>query len=359
MKIIRSLLLLFALAAAPAAALDSSQGRLTVTEMAGGLDTPWAFGFLPGGDVLITEKEGRVLLLSGGALSDLGGVGPVADVGQGGLLDLLIPADFAQTRQVYFTLALDQSRGEGTALAAARLSEDMQQLTGWEVLYQIAPGSNGGRHFGSRLVEGAGGFLYMTVGDRGDRPSAQDRSNENGSVLRLTREGQPAPGNPFADGQPAIWSYGHRNPQGAALDLEGQLWVSEHGARGGDELNLVEPGVNYGWPVISYGRHYSGGKIGEGTAKGGMAQPEFYWDPSIAPSGLMIYSGALWPAWRGDIFTGSLKFGHIARVSGAPLALAEQIEGPQTARLRDIREAPDGAIWILSAGNGALYRITP
>ncbi|MBZ8119351.1 PQQ-dependent sugar dehydrogenase [Roseovarius sp. LXJ103] len=356
---IRQFALLFALAAGPVHALDSSEGQLTVTPIARGLDAPWAFGFLPDGDILITEKDGRVLRLVDGTLSALRGVGPVADVGQGGLLDLLIPADFAESREVYFSLALSQDRGEGTALARARLEEGADRLTDWEVLYQIAAGSSGGRHFGSRLVEGADGMIYMTVGDRGDRPSAQDRSNENGTVLRLTRDGQPAPGNPFADGQPAIWSYGHRNPQGAALDLEGRLWVSEHGARGGDELNLAQPGANYGWPVISYGRHYSGGKIGEGTEKAGMAQPEFYWDPSIAPSGLMIYSGALWPEWRGDIFTGSLKFGHIARVGGAPLALQEVIEGPETARLRDIREAPDGAIWILSAGNGALYRITP
>ena len=347
------------LATNPAHALDSSQGQLTVTPIIGGLDAPWAFGFLPDGDVLVTEKDGRVLRLSDGTLSALGGVGPVAEVGQGGLLDLLIPSDFSDSREIYFSLAQDQGRGEGTALARARLEPGADRLTGWEVLYEIAAGSSGGRHFGSRLVEGADGMIYMTVGDRGDRPSAQDRSNENGTVLRLTRDGSPAPGNPFTDGQPAIWSYGHRNPQGAALDLEGRLWVSEHGARGGDELNLVQPGVNYGWPVISYGRHYSGDKIGEGTTKAGMAQPEFYWDPSIAPSGLMIYSGALWPEWRGDIFTDSLKFGHIARVGGTPLALQEVLESSETARLRDIREAPDGAIWILSAGNGALYRITP
>ena len=359
MRIIRKLALLVIIATSPAHALDSSQGRLSVTPVIGVLDAPWAFGFLPDGDVLITEKDGRVLRLSDGVLSALGGVGPVAEVGQGGLLDLLLPADFDKSREIYFSLARDQGQGEGTALARARLEQGADRLTGWDVLYEIVPGSSGGRHFGSRLVEGTDGMIYMTVGDRGDRPSAQDRSNENGTVLRLTRDGLPAPDNPFADGRPAIWSYGHRNPQGAALDLEGRLWVSEHGARGGDKLNLVQPGVNYGWPVISYGRHYSGGKIGEGTTKPGMAQPEFYWDPSIAPSGLMIYSGALWPEWRGDIFTGSLKFGHIARVGGTPLSLQEVLESPETARLRDIREAPDGAIWILSAGNGALYRITP
>ena len=157
---------------------------------------------------------------------------------------------------------------------------------------------------------------------------------------------------------PEIWSYGHRNPQGAALDLEGNLWVSEHGARGGDEVNAVRKGANYGWPVISYGRHYSGAKIGEGTAKEGMEQPAFYWDPSIAPSGMLVYSGKMFPDWRGDIFVGSLKFNYIARLQGDPLAEVAQISTPATARVRDIIEAPDGAIWFISVGNGAVYRIS-
>ena len=223
------------------------------------------------------------------------------------------------------------------------------------------PGSRGGRHFGSRLVEAGDGTLFLTIGDRGDRPSAQDLDVENGSVLRITKDGQIPAGNPFvgqAGAQPEIWSYGHRNPQGAASDLEGNLWVVEHGARGGDEVNRVRKGANYGWPVISYGRHYSGLKIGEGTQKEGMEQPEYYWDPSIAPSGMMIYSGALWPEWRGSIFVGSLKFDRISRLSGDPL-VEEVLETEETVRVRDVREGPDGAIWFLSVGEGALFRVSP
>ena len=207
----------------------------------------------------------------------------------------------------------------------------------------MRPGSSGGRHFGSRLVEAPDGALFVTVGERGDRPSAQDLSRENGSVLRIARDGSVPPGNPFAaraDARPEIWSYGHRNPQGAALDLSGQLWVVEHGARGGDEINRITPGANYGWPVISYGTHYSGAKIGEGTSTPGMEQPAYYWDPSIAPSGMMIYSGALWPDWRGDIFVGSLKFDHIAQLSGDPLREVRQIATPKPCACATSAKAP-------------------
>ena len=231
-----------------------------------------------------------------------------------------------------------------------------------EELFEIEPGSSGGRHFGSRVVEGGDGKLYMTIGDRGDRDSAQDLSVENGSVVRLNRDGSVPQDNPFVGtegAQPEIWSYGHRNPQGAAVDARGQVWTVEHGARGGDEVNRIQKGVNFGWPVISYGTHYSGFKIGEGTAKEGMEQPVYYWDPSMAPSGMMIYSGKLWPEWAGDMFIGSLKFNYISRLDGAPFAEVEQIAGDETLRVRDIEEAPDGAIWFISVGQGAIYRMTP
>ncbi|WP_113910759.1 PQQ-dependent sugar dehydrogenase [Roseovarius dicentrarchi] len=363
MRIFHLLVLAAVLLAAPARAqtLDGPDGPLRITQMASGLNGPWAFGFLPDGGVLITEKRGALWRLRDGEKTRVGGVGPVADAGQGGLLDILIPRDFAQTRQLYFTQATRQGRGAGTALATAQLERGADTLTDWRVIYQMTEGSSGGRHFGARLVEAPDGTIFMTVGERGDRPSAQDLSRENGSILRLTRDGAPAPGNPFSDRQgarAAIWSYGHRNPQGAALDADGQLWVNEHGAKGGDEVNRIAPGANYGWPVISYGRHYSGARIGEGTAKPGLEQPEFYWDPSIAPSGLMIYSGALWPEWRGDFFSGSLKFGFISRLSGDPLAEVQRLQSAETARLRDIREAPDGTIWFLSEGRGALYRLS-
>ncbi|WP_320179110.1 PQQ-dependent sugar dehydrogenase [Roseovarius pacificus] len=348
-------LVLLGLAAAPAMAQR-------ITPVADGFDAPWSIGFLPDGSVLVTERDGRLLRLDGDTRHEIAGLGPIAAQGQGGLLDVLVPRDFASSRTLFFTHAKPQANGAGTAVARARLSDDNRSLTDWQVIWEMRPGSSGGRHFGSRLVEAPDGALFVTVGERGDRPSAQDLSRENGSVLRIARDGTVPPGNPFAartDARPEIWSYGHRNPQGAALDLSGQLWVVEHGARGGDEVNRIAPGANYGWPVISYGTHYSGAKIGEGTSNPGMEQPAYYWDPSIAPSGMMIYSGALWPDWRGDIFVGSLKFDHIAQLSGDPLREVRQIATPETLRVRDIREGPDGAIWFLSVGQGALYRMTP
>lgn len=359
---IAAVLLAVGLMGPPAAALDSASGPLTVTRIADGFDAPWAVGFLPGGGLLVTERDGRLWHIGNGTRHEVTGLGPVAAVGQGGLLDVLVPRDFARSRTLFFTLSAPLGGSAGTAVARAQLSPDARRLTDWTIIWQMEPGSSGGRHFGSRLVEAPDGHLFVTTGDRGDRPSAQDLSNANGSVLRITRDGAPAPGNPFADrpgAQPRIWSFGHRNPQGAALDLSGDLWVVEHGARGGDEVNKVRRGANYGWPVISYGRHYSGFKIGEGTSKPGMEQPAFYWDPSIAPSGMMIYSGALWPEWRGHVFVGSLKADHVSRLTGTPLQEVERLSSPETLRVRDIREGPDGAIWFLSVGQGALYRITP
>ncbi|MEQ8895468.1 MAG: PQQ-dependent sugar dehydrogenase [Roseovarius sp.] len=348
--------------AGTAAALDSSAGKLTVETVAEGLNEPWAIGFLPGGGVLVTERAGQLLLIGEDGTRPVEGVGEVQASGQGGLLDVLVPRDFAKTRALFFSYAKAQANGAGTAVARAELSPDGTRLSKWEVIFEMEPGSQGGRHFGSRIVEAPDGTLFVTVGERGDRPSAQDLSRHNGSVVHIAKDGSVPEGNPFVEtdgAQPEIWSYGHRNPQGAALDADGQLWVVEHGAKGGDEVNRVEKGANYGWPVISYGEHYSGGQIGEGTQKEGMEQPAFYWDPSIAPSGTMIYSGKLWPEWDGDFFVGSLKFNMILRLSGDPLEEVERIEGAETARVRDIAEGPEGAIWFLSVGQGALYRVTP
>lgn len=344
-----------------AVALESRSGALKVDRVVSGLDAPWAMGFLPGGGFLVTERDGDLHhFRADGSHARVSGLPEIAVGGQGGLLDILIPRDFAQTREVLFTYAKPQRRGKGTALASGTLSADGTRLEGTRLLFEIAPGSSGGRHFGSRIVEAPDGTLFMTVGDRGDRPSAQDLSVHNGSVLRLNRDGSVPADNPFVgqDGiQPEIWSYGHRNPQGAALDASGQLWVNEHGARGGDEVNRVKRGANYGWPVISYGRHYSGLPIGEGRSKEGMEQPVHYWDPSIAPSGMMIYTGDMFPDWKGDLFVGSLKFGLISRLSPNGEEL-EQIQGPETDRVRDIRQAPDGSIWMMSVGNGAIYRLS-
>ncbi len=340
--------------------LDSSAGELRVQKMVGGFDVPWAFAFLPGGGLLVTEREGVLFYVKDGKRNQISGLPPILADGQGGLLDVMVPQDFLVSREVFLTFSKRQGQGAGAALASGRLSQDNTALTGLRILFEAAPGARGGRHFGSRVVEARDGSLFISLGERGDRSSAQDLRLHQGSVVRISRDGSVPSGNPFAglDGaQPEIWSYGHRNPQGMALDQRGALWVAEHGAKGGDEVNRVRKGANYGWPVISYGRHYSGAKIGEGRAKDGMEQPEWHWDPSMAPSGMLVYSGRMWPEWRGDIFVGSLKFDYISRLSGRPLREAEQLRSSLTGRIRDVQEASDGSIWFASETEGALFRI--
>ena len=350
--------------------MSTSAGALKVTQMLGGLDTPWAIGFLPGGGYLVTERGGRLLYVSGGKARRVAGVPKVFATGQGGLLDIMIPRDFAASRAVFLTYAhrqiSGQKSGAGTALAVGRLSGDGTRLDNLRTLFEAAPGSRGGRHFGSRVIEARDGRLFVTLGDRADPPTSQDRSNHNGCVVRINRDGSVPGDNPFVGPQsiqagirPEIWSWGHRNAQGAALDRRGNLWLCEHGAKGGDEINRVRKGANYGWPVISYGVNYDGSKIGIGTSNPGMEQPDFYWDPSIAPSSLMIYSGRLWPEWKGHMFVGSLKFDNISRLTGSPLRQEETLASGETERVRDVVEAPDGSIWFASIGQGAIYRITP
>ena len=362
MRALTSLLMFVIATVAPADTMTSQAGTIDVTAVVERLDTPWAIGLLPNGGILITEREGTLLHIEKGKSQKVAGVPKVAARGQGGLLDVTVAKDFAQSREIWLTYSKPQRGGAGTALASAKLSRDGRRLTDVKTLFESAPGGSTGRHFGSRVVEGADGTLFVTIGDRGDRPSAQDRSNHNGTIVRINRDGSVPNDNPFlnVEGvQPEIWSFGHRNPQGADINAQGQLWTAEHGARGGDEVNLVRKGANFGWPVISYGTHYNGGKIGEGTAKQGMEQPKLYWDPSIAPSGLLVYSGKLWPGWRGDLFVGSLKFDYISRISGSPLREVEQLKSDDTERVRDIVEAEDGSIWFLSVGQGAVFRMTP
>ncbi|MGI9370331.1 MAG: PQQ-dependent sugar dehydrogenase [Ruegeria sp.] len=341
--------------------LQTWVGPVTLTKMVDGLDEPWGIGFLLNGDFLVTERNGRLLYVHDGKAKKVSGVPKVRASGQGGLLDVMIPQDFGTSREIFLTYSKPQKGGAGTAVAVGRLDESGKRLSNVRTIFELAPGSSGGRHFGSRLVEARDGTLFVTIGDRGNRPSAQDRSNQNGSIVRINRDGTVPADNPFvgqSDVRPEIWSFGHRNPQGAGLDLNGNLWVSEHGARGGDEVNRIQKGANYGWPVIAYGKHYSGGKIGEGTSKAGMEQPVHYWDPSIAPSGLLVYSGKLWPEWKGSIFVGSLKFDYISRLSATTHSEVEQIKGPETERVRDVVEAPDGSIWFISVGQGAVFRLS-
>ena len=359
-------LLLLALCAAPgwAAERRTASGPVSVDAMAKGLDTPWGLAFLPGGAFLVTERGGSLLHFdSAGGKTEVSGVPEVYAVGQGGLLDVAAARDFSESREIFLTFSKPSRRGAGAALAVAALSSDGRTLENPLVIFEMASPSAGGLHFGSRVVEAPDGTLFLTVGERGDRDAAQDLSLHHGKIIRIRRDGSVPRDNPLvgrAGARPEIWSWGHRNPQGAALDAAGALWAVEHGARGGDEINRVRRGRNYGWPVIAYGRHYSGARIGVGVAKEGMEQPDFYWDPSIAPSGLAIYSGRLRPAWRGQFFVGSLKFDHISRLDPADgFREAERLAFPETARVRDVREAPDGAIWFLSEGRGAVYRIKP
>ncbi len=347
--------------------LATSAGPVRIERVASGFDEPWGLEFLPGGGVLVTERAGQLTLVrSDGTISRVTGLPKVAAAGQGGLLDVMIPRDFPTSRDVFLSFATPQGTGEGTALGVGRLNEDGTALTGFRVIFEMAPGSNGGRHFGSRIVEARDGTLFLTIGERGEGMPAQALNRHQGKVVRITRTGAVPADNPFvgvAGALPEIYSLGHRNAQGAALDGQGRLWISEHGAMGGDEVNPITPGANYGWPVISYGLNYNGSRIGEGTSKPGMEQPVHYWDPSIAPSGLLIYSGKLWPDWRGDLFSGSLKFDHISRLDPdrpAPTGYAEErITAPETGRVRDLAEAPDGSIWFLSVNDGAVYRMVP
>lgn len=347
--------------AGAARAMDSSQGKLTVNPILTGLDEPWSFGFLPDGSLVVTERGGRLIFAGSTGTWTVDGLPRVQAQGQGGLLDVLVPRDFAQTRELLFTYAKRVNGQTVTALDTAQLSADARRLESSRTLFEMVSPSSGGRHFGSRLIEAGDGRIFMTIGDRGDMDQAQNTQNHNGTVIRLNRDGSVPSDNPFVGvktARPEIWSYGHRNPQGAALDLQGNLWVNEHGAMGGDEINAVKPGKNYGWPVIAYGRHYTGAKIGEGNSKPGLEQPSFYWDPSIAPSGMLVYSGKLWPAWRGDFFIGSLKFDYISRVDPGQGWSEERLKDKNTGRVRDLREAPDGTIWFLSVNDGALYRIS-
>ncbi len=346
------------------AAFAQGGGAITVAKpekMADGFNIPWSLAFLPGDDMLISERGGRLWRLTAdGTRQQVSGVPKVVAQGQGGLFDIVVARDFARTGAVFLSYAKPQGAGVGTALAVARLNGN--RLENLKVIFEMAPGSTGGRHFGGRIVEARDGTLFLTLGERGDRPAAQDLSRHNGTVIRVNRDGAVPRDNPFSatnGAQPEIWSYGHRNPQGATLDASGRLWVVEHGAKGGDEVNAIKRGANYGWPVISFGRHYSGAKIGEGTQKPGMEQPAFYWDPSIAPSGLVIHSGRGWPALKAHMLIGSLKYDHIAVLSPGAKRQVATIKSPETARVRDVREGPDGAIWFLSEGRGALYRIAP
>lgn len=327
------------------------------------LDAPWGFAFLPDGGMLITEKDGTLRRFDGGSLSaPLDGVPAVRSRGQGGLMDVAVDPEFAANGQVYLTYSEPGDGGVGTAVARATLGA--AALEGTKVIFRQNIKTGASRHFGSRIAFAPDGTLFFAIGDRADRPRAQDPRDHAGSVLRINKDGSVPSDNPFADGRnglPEIWSIGHRNPQGLDIHPDtGAVWTVSHGARGGDEINKPEAGKNYGWPVISYGRHYFGGRIGEGTEKEGMEQPRYYWDPSIAPSSASFYTGDLFPKWKGDLFVGALAGQLIARIGmdGEEILGEERLLVGEYGRIRHVKGGPDGALYAIT-DDGELLRISP
>lgn len=338
-------------------------------EVVTGLENPWGAVFLPDGRLLVTERPGRLRIatLDGTLSPPLGGVPAVYARGQGGLLDVELDPAFDSTRLVYLSYAEPGAGGAGTSAARGRLAADGSRLEDVQVIYRQRPKVEGGGHYGSRLVFAPDGALFITQGDRmGHREKAQDLDAGMGKIVRIHPDGTVPFDNPFVDtpgAQPEIWSYGHRNVQGAARHPgTGQLWTIEHGARGGDELNHPEPGLNYGWPVITYGRDYSGLRIGEGTAKEGMEQPVYYWDPVIAPSGMTFYTGDRYPGWAGDLFIASLTPGGLVRLTMRDGRVTQETRylGEIRERIRDVIEGPDGYLYLLTdSQRGRVLRVVP
>ncbi len=360
-----------------------------VVVIAKGLDKPWAVEPLPNGDFLITEKSGQLRIVSsksevgqpiGGLLpinqggvssvSGQGGLPPINARGQGGLLDVALSPTFEKDRTIFWSFSEQREGGSGTSVGRGVLTEDRKNLEQVRVIFRAMPTYNNGLHFGSRLAFGPDGMLYITLGDRFDktttRPQAQQLNSHLGKIIRINPDGSVPADNPYAKQSGAlseIWTLGHRNIQSATFDDQGRLWTVEHGAQGGDEVNLIEKGKNYGWAVISYGEEYSGDSIAGGaTARDGYEQPAYYWDPVIAPSGAQFYTGTAFPAWRGSLFIGALREQRLVRlvIKDNRVVGEEHLLKEREKRIRDVRQGLDGALYIVTdESNGELWKITP
>jgi glucose/arabinose dehydrogenase len=365
-----------ALLVAATPALSASQTfrigdrEVVVETIASGLANPWALAFLLDGRLLVTERPGRMRVVTrDGALSPpLGGVPKVSASGQGGLLDIILDREYAQNRTIYFCFAEPVSGGARTSMARAKLLEDgSPRLDEVKIIFRQEGPLSSGNHFGCRIVQARDGNLFLTMGDHFTyRDEAQNLANHLGKVVRITPDGGVPPDNPFVGKQgakPEIWSFGHRNSQGAALHPQtGKLWMHEHGPRGGDEINVPEAGKNYGWPVIGFGIDYNGARIHEGTHRTGMEQPLRYWVPSIAPSGMAFYNGTAFPEWRGNLFVGALAGKTLVRLEldGEKIAKEERLLTTMGERIRDVREGPDGALWLVTDNAaGRILRVAP
>ncbi|MNJ88030.1 Soluble aldose sugar dehydrogenase YliI precursor [compost metagenome] len=360
---------------APACALAQGGTNLRTEVLAQDLEHPWALTFIGDGRILVTERTGDMRIVQAGApvSAPLTGLPKIEVGGQGGLLDVITDSKFAENRMIYFCYSEEANartggNGNSTALASARLSNDLKKLEQVKVLFSQKPKFASRAHFGCRIVERPDGTLFLTLGDRFSRmQDAQTLDNHHGKVIRIRKDGSVPPDNPYvgkAGVLPEIWSIGHRNSQGAALGPDGKLWTHEHGPQGGDEINRPEAGKNYGWPVITYGENYGGGKIGGGlTTQAGMEQPLYQWTPSIAPSGMaFLHSTRYGKAWQGNLFVGSLKFRYLARLElkDGKVVREERLLPNLEQRVRDVREGPDGLLYMLTdESRGQLIRLLP
>lgn len=337
--------------------------------VASGLEHPWGLALLPDGSWLVTERPGRMRVISaaGAKGEPIAGLPAVDARGQGGLLDVVVGPTFARDRMIYWSYAEPREGGNGTAVARGRLSAGGDRVEGVQVIFRALPTYDGRLHYGSSLAFDRRGHLFVTLGERSDRPmrpQAQDLGSHMGKVIRINADGAVPADNPFVGRQgalPEIWSLGHRNVQGVAVAPDGAVWTMEHGTRGGDELNRPEAGKNYGWPVIAYGIEYAGGPINEGiTAREGLEQPVYYWDPVIAPGGMTFYAGAMFPGWRGNLLVAGLRGQHVARLvlEGNRVVGEERLLTDLGERVRDVAVGPDGAVWaITDEEDGKLVRL--